>query len=86
VRYCRDQMSSAERGGRGTYGAERLDLIHEWVEARGDPVEIVPFAGIPVELLDTVRRALVALEAERVLVPRPPAGLWIEKESRLVGL
>jgi hypothetical protein len=49
-----------------------------------DPIDVVPFTWIPVELFDPVGRALEALEPKGMFIPRPPASLRVKEETGLV--
>lgn len=42
--------------------AEFLDLVHEWVQALGDTVDVLPFARVPVELLDAIGHSTMTLK------------------------
>ena len=47
--------------GLGEVGCKGLDFVHEGVQSGGHATAVFPFSGVPVELFDAVRGALVTL-------------------------
>lgn len=75
-----------KEGRGGAYVAEGLNLVHERMQASGDPAEVVPLPWVPVELLDAIDGPAVLLEAKGVLVARPATRVGVKQEPLLVLL
>lgn len=61
LKNAREECEDSPIDRLGQVVAESLDLVHERVQALGNAVDVGPFPGVPVELLDTIGLSSVSL-------------------------